>query len=100
MILVRDVFQLKMGKAREAIALMKEAKPMFEKSGMKPGSMRVLTDLVGTYYTLVLEMTATSLAEWENNGKTHMAKPEWQAWHAKFQPLAEGGHREVFNIVE
>jgi hypothetical protein len=100
MILVRDVFQLKMGKAKEAIGLMREAKPMWEKMGIKPGSMRVLTDLVGTYYTMVLEMTVASLSEWEANAKKHMPDAQWQAWHAKFQPLTEGGHREIFNIVE
>lgn len=99
MILVRDVFQLKMGKAKEAIALWKEAVPMFEQLGVKKESMRVLTDLVGNYYTLVFEMTHDSPAAWDQSGK-HMATPQWQAWHAKMLPLTERGHREIFNVVQ
>ena len=64
MILVRDVFRLKFGKAREALAVGKE----MAEQGMRSGVMskpRVLTDLVGPYYTLVMETTAKDLATWE-----------------------------------
>ena len=25
---------------------------------------------------------------------------EWSAWYQKFAPLLDGGHREIFTIVE
>ncbi len=100
MILVRDLFQLKYGKAKEAVAAWKEGMALFGKQAVKPRSMRLLTDLVGDYYTLVFETTFESLAEYEKMGKGHIATDEWKAWHAKIGPLSEGGRREIFNIVD
>jgi hypothetical protein len=99
MILVRDVFQLKYGKAREAIAIWKEGMALFKKLTVKPHDMRLLTDLVGNYYTLVFETTFESLAQYERLGESHIATDEWKAWHAKVGQVSEGGHREIFNIV-
>lgn len=99
MILVRDVFQLKFGKSKEAVAAWKEGLAMFEKAGMKKGSTRLLTDLVGNYYTLVFEAEFESLTAWENLMKTHMGNQEWKDWHAKVLQFNESGHREIFNIV-
>jgi hypothetical protein len=45
MILVREVFKLKIGKAKEAKALYKEASALAKKYGMPEG--RALTDLTG-----------------------------------------------------
>jgi hypothetical protein len=98
MILVRDVFQLKFGKAREAKELWNEAKAIAEKYGMAPG--RILTDLVGPAYTLVLETTYESLSAYENSMNSALGSEEWQAWYPKFIPLAESSRREIFTIVE
>ena len=99
MILVRNVFQLKMGKARDAIAVWKDGMAMFGRLGFPGKSLRLLTDLAGTpFYTLVFEATYETLTEFELAGKT-MDSDEWRAWYARLSPLAEGGHREIFNIV-
>ena len=100
MILVRDVFRVKFGQAREALAAWKEIGDYMTKKGQLPGSHRVLTDLVGPYYTVVLEMTVGSLAEWEERGRAAMQDPEWRARYQKFTPFAESGYREIFNIVQ
>ena len=99
MILVRDVFQLKFGKAKEAIAAWKEGRVLNEKLGYPPG--RLLTDIAGTnYYTLVLESTFPSLSEYEKAGKSTMGNAEWHAWYQKVVAFTESGHREIFNVVE
>jgi hypothetical protein len=97
MILVRDVFRIKFGKMREALAVWKQIEPMFD-SAAKAVKHRLLTDLVGPYYTLVLEMTFESLAEWENFGKTSMTD-EWRKKYQEAVALTESGYREIFNIV-
>jgi hypothetical protein len=98
MIIVRNIFQLKFGKAREAIALGKEGLALIEQYG--GSSSRLLTDLVGpSYYTLVVESTYDSLAEFERAGEQLMADEVWRAWYAKFHPLVEEGHREIFTVV-
>jgi hypothetical protein len=100
MILVRDVFQLKFGKAREAVSLWTEGLALAKKIGYGARSARMLTDLVGPYYTLVIETSFDSLSEYERAAQTVMGNDDWQAWYTKVVPLAEGGHREIFTIVE
>ena len=100
MIVVRNVFQLKFGKAREARALWKEGRALFQRLGMPMEKSRLLTDLTGPFYTLVHEMTAESLADFERSGRDVMGNEEWHAWYARFAVLCEGGHREVFSVVE
>jgi len=99
MVLVRNVFQIQFGKAKEALSLWKEGLALQKRLGFNVKSTRLLTDLVGDFYTLVLEMTFESLAEFESAGKTIMAKKEWQDWYARIVPLTQSGHREIFNIV-
>ena len=61
MIVIRNVFQLKFGKAREALAVMKDGLAI-QKRLAPEGSARLLTDVTGRHYTLVLEMTVPNLA--------------------------------------
>jgi hypothetical protein len=101
MILVRDVFQLRFGKAKEARALMKEGLRIAVKAGFT--RQRQLVDLTGPFYTLVLESTHESLAAWEKSmgdtGDAQVAK-EWGAWYEKFKPLVDSGHREIFTVLD
>ena len=98
MILVREVFKLKIGKAKDAKALYKEAVALGKKYDMPAG--RAYTDLTGPYYTFVWESTHPSLAAWEGSMSDPKGAEEWGAWYQKFAPLLDGGHREIFTIVE
>jgi hypothetical protein len=101
MIVVRNVFQLKFGKAREAVALMKEGLAIQKRvmSGLEYSS-RVLTDVTGPFYTLVLELTVPSLSTFESQAPRLFGDKEWQAHYQKLAPLVESGHREVYSVVE
>ena len=98
MILVRDLFQLKFGKAKEALALLKEGLPVIKKGGYKPE--RALTDFTGDFYTLIMESKFNDLAEYEKALKNELGMPEWQKWYQKLVPLVESGRREILTIVE
>ncbi len=98
MILVRDVFRLKFGKAKEAKALMKEGVRLARKAGVAPN--RQLIDLVGPYYTFVLESTHESLGAWESSMGGGSAAEEMSAWYEKFKPLVDSGYREIFTVLE
>ena len=100
MIVIRDVFRLKFGKAREALGAFRDVGQYATRAGMDPNSMRVLTDLVGTYYTLVLETTAADLAAYEQQARKAMGDPDWRKLYEKFIPHVESGYREIFNIVQ
>jgi hypothetical protein len=101
MILVRNIFRLKFGQAREAIAAWKNGLEIAERAGGGQGRYRLLTDLAGPdFYTLVLEGTYESLAEFEQSAQALMGMPEWRAWYPQVMALSEGGHREILTIVE
>ena len=96
MILVRNVFQLKWGKADEALALTEQFRAISESQGMK--GLRLLTDLGGPMFTLVQEMEVESLSEWEQSRGSLFATPEWQAIFARMSELIESGRTEFYNI--
>ena len=100
MILVRDIFRLKFGQSKEALSLWRQAAAALRSSGYGAVEVRLLTDLVGPdYYTVVLESTFNSTAEWE---KAHLAardNAEWKALYARITPLTELGRREILAIV-
>ena len=99
MIVIRNVFHLKFGKAKDAVALVKEAVAA-QKRGGSSFSFRILTDLTGTFYTVVLEVTAPSLAALEAEMPRNMSNPDFQAAYQKLVALVDSGHREIFTIVE
>ena len=100
MILVRNVFKLKFGKTKDALAVFKEGQAFARRLGVGAAPPRLLTDVVSSFYTLVLEQTFASLAEFETSSQTLMANPEWKSWYQKVLPFVESGHREIFTIVE
>ena len=99
MVLIRNVFRLKFGKAREAVALVKEGVAIQKRAGAN-FSARVLTDLTGPFYTVVLELTVPSLSAFETDAPRFLADKDFQANYQKLVPLVESGNREIFTIVE
>ena len=101
MVVIRNVFQLKFGKAREAVALMKEGVAIQKRAlAGVDFSTRVLTDVTGPFYTLVLELTVPNLATFENYAPRLFGDKDWQANYQKIGSLVESGYREIFTVVE
>lgn len=98
MIVVRDVFRLKFGQAREVKAAMLESQKLMTDEQLK--NSRVLFDLVGPAYTMVLENTYTNLAHYEKELAALLGKPEWKEWYQKLIPRIEQSYREIFTVME
>ena len=98
MILVRNVFQLQFGQAKKAVELLKEGVKFAEKEA--DGPARILTDLTGPFYTLVLAISHQNLAAYEAAMKRMSESKEWGAWYRNFSPLVVSGHREIFSVVQ
>jgi len=98
MILVRDVFRLKFGKAREAKELWKEGAKLEAAHGGSPS--RAMVDLTGEFYTFVTEATYDSMAAFEKALRDVMSHSDFRAWYQKFVPLVESGRREIYTLVE
>ena len=99
MIVIRNVFRLKFGKAKEAVALVKEAVAIQKRTGAG-FTARILTDVTGPFYTVVLELSVPSVSAWESEAPKFMADKDFQANYQKMVPLVESGHREIFTIVD
>ncbi len=99
MIVVRNVFRLKFGKAKEGVALLKEGIAIQKRAGVEM-NQRLMTNLVATFYTLVLELTVPNIGALEASMPKVMGDKEWQANYQKFSELVESGYREIFTIVE
>ena len=99
MVVIRNVFRLKFGKAKEAVALLKEGVAIQKKAGATFQS-RILTDVTGPFYTLVLEITVPSLGSFEAEAPRYMGDKDFQANYQKVIPLVDSGYREVFTVVE
>lgn len=96
MIVVRDVFTMKFGKARDVKALMKEANEFMSEDMQKRS--RVLFDLIGPAYTMVWEMTYANLTAWEAEMSSSM-DDRWRVWYQKLIPLMDKSYREVLSVM-
>ena len=99
MLVIRNTFHLKFGKAKEGVALMKEAIAIQKRLGSEFPE-RLLTDITGPFYTLVLELTVPSLGEYEAKAPKYMSDKKFQANYRKFTALVESGSREIYKVVE
>jgi hypothetical protein len=97
MIIVRNVFRLHFGKAKEAKVLVQEQLELLKKHGQP--IPRFLTDVTGEFYTLIMEMSFEDLTAYEKSSKELMGTKDFEQWYQKFIPLVQSGSREIFNIV-
>ena len=80
MIVIRNVFRLKFGKAKEAVALLKEGVAIQKRAGATFQS-RILTDITGPFYTLVLEITVPNLGSFETEAGRTVGPQRDEAGH-------------------
>ena len=98
MIIVRNVFHLKFGKAKEAIAIWKDILEAVKKSNLHSPEMRLLSDLSGASYTLVVELHLKSFLDMNPNQVIWATTPAFQELYEKFKPLCESGTKEYYKI--
>jgi hypothetical protein len=75
----------------------KEMADHMRQNGYTPD--RLLTDLTGQYYTLIMESTYDSMADFEKAFKDETGNDEWRRSYQKFTELVDSGRREIFTIV-
>ena len=98
MILVRTVFQAKFGKANELVTAFREfAQTYAEATGETPQG-RLLTDLSGSFDTVVMETEVENLSDWERGRAEMFANPAFAEAAARMNDLVEGGRNEFYTI--
>ena len=97
MYLIREVFQTKPGKAKELVKMFKQAAPHFEKTGeMK--NMKILTDVVSNYWTVVVESETENIAAFFSNLRSATMSDELKEIMKGYMDCVAGGHREIFLV--
>ena len=97
MFLVRNVFHAKPGKAKALVEIVKKAQPLLLETGVIR-SMRILTDSVATFWTVVIESEVEDLNAYMDMARIVSQKPEIGEAMKGYIDLVNGGHREVFRI--
>ncbi|HMD82483.1 MAG TPA: hypothetical protein VKE92_14300 [Anaerolineales bacterium] len=100
MLIVREVFTTKPGQASKLAKL-------FKKAFSGEANSRVMTDLIGAYNTVVVEMQVNSLAEFEKQMEEYKSgkpdpnmDPKVAEEMSKYTEMYLTGRREIFQIVE
>ncbi|MEE8421264.1 MAG: hypothetical protein V3S31_00640 [Dehalococcoidia bacterium] len=97
MIVERTVFQAKYGRGDELVALLQEGSELLAKYNIAP--QRILTDLTGDFFTVVMETEVEDLATYEQSREAFQ-DPEFGPWFQRMMDLVESGSRDFWNIVE
>lgn len=100
MLIIREVFTAKPGQAGKLAKL-------FKKGFGKEVNVRVMTDMVGNYNTVVIEMQVNSLHEFEKQMEDYRSgkpdpnmNPEVAEEMSKYTEMYSHGKREIFRIEE
>ncbi len=96
MILVRDVFKAKPGKAKDLVQRFKKALPLMKSDGIH--NTRVMTDIVAGYWTVVIETEADDLAVFEKHMRSSSPNPEAGEIMKGYLDSVESGYREIFKV--
>lgn len=99
MYIERNVFYLRFGQSKPALALWKEFLAAFRQSG-GAGRVRLLTDLTGPAYALVLELEYDSYAELEPSRCRLTAHPAWKAFYEQFSGHCERSERTLYKLAD
>jgi hypothetical protein len=98
MIVVRTVLQAKFGTAgRLAASFSQASKAMMAEAGA-PRRWRVLTDLSGEFDTVVQEVEAASLAEWETMRARLFELASFRDSMATMQEYVVSGRNELWTL--
>jgi hypothetical protein len=98
MYLIRDVFRCKPGKARVLAEMFKKTIPSMEQQdGFK--NCRIMVDYVASYWTVVLQVEADDLAQFEHHTSTFGTRVEVRQALEGYMELVEEGHREIYRIL-
>lgn len=98
MLLIRDVFRCKPGKARQVAEMFKATiTSMEEHDGFK--NCRVMVDYVANYWTVVLQAEVESIEMFDGHMHSFGSREEVRTALAGYLDLVEGGHREIYRIV-
>jgi len=98
MILVRMVFQAKLGRSAEVLAGMKAMAPRLKAASSGAHRVRLLTDVSGKFDTVVQEIEYDNVDAFLRDMATMSSMPEMQDASESGFDLVEGGYKEYYTV--
>lgn len=98
MIIERNEFHLKFGKAKEALEIWTQICEKFKKGSKDHTRMRVMTDMTGDAYVLVVELELRDLVHIGFKNYEWMTNDEAHALYARFVPLCNSSNRTLYKL--
>jgi hypothetical protein len=100
MIVKRTLYNIKQGRMREALELLKESEAQVREDGFT-GAFRIYMSSIGKLGQLAYEWEHASLAEYEKAESQWVARPTTPAWMEKWHGVWEGGGiSEIWRIPD
>lgn len=96
-IVERMVFRIKYGQAREAIAIWKEVMTIAKGKPDAP-AMRLMTDITGDSYTLVMEMHYRNMMEFGPKMAMWMSDEKLREAYVRFVPVCDSSSRTLYRM--
>src|SRR3954468_12056097 len=97
MMVERNEFRIKFGKMKEALALWEQMMEEFKNHKDRP-PIRVMTDITGPAYTLIVEMGLRDFIHIGLKNYQWMTQTKVAEMYQKFVPLCESSHRTLYKI--
>lgn len=79
------------------MALLKEGNDMLAKYNI--GAQRILTDMTGNFFTVVMETEVEDLATYEASREAFQ-DPAFGPWFQRMMDLVESGSRDFWNLID
>lgn len=95
MVVERNEFHLKFGASREALNLWKDYLSVVQKEDSKI-HVRILTDISGPAYTLIVELIHETFADAEPTRCRLVQRSDWKAFYQQFIPLCQHSNRTFY----
>jgi len=95
MYVIRETFSAKPGMASKLARLMKDVS-----RSAGNGHVRVLTDAVGRFNTVVMETEVDDLAEFEKRMSEYMQDSRMRDQMKGYTDMYQSGKRQIFKVVD
>jgi len=100
MLVNRRTFAAKKGRMDDAVAVLKEAAELINRS-LSDATCRICRSDIGPFDTLAIEVEYESLAEYHRLATEYFASPEMASLLDKWNEVAEtGGTNDIWTLVE
>jgi len=96
-LVVREVYRSLKWQIRPTVALLQRYGALLVDSqvGRHP---RILTDVSGDMFTVVIEIETEELSDWEKHRREMYTRPEFQVWFAQLSSSVEKGWHEFYRL--